>query len=187
MLFLRIYLLAGLVGHKLVWQLMKRTQGRNNHRSEGIKPKLAKAIKIIILVGIVIQTQLPDVLPISTEPYYLRLVGVLIYSAGLTIAIRSRRELGANWSDIESAQIRGEHKIVSAGPYRFIRHPIYVGDLLLLMGLELALNSWLIVGVLLLIPIVLRQAVKEEQKLEQVLPGYRTYCSRTKRFIPFVV
>ncbi len=80
-----------------------------------------------------------------------------------------------------------EQAVVSNGPYRLIRHPIYVGDLMLLFGLELALNSWLVLGVLLLAPIVLRQAVQEEKKLALALPGYQEYCANTKRFIPFVV
>jgi protein-S-isoprenylcysteine O-methyltransferase Ste14 len=77
--------------------------------------------------------------------------------------------------------------VVSKGLYRFIRHPIYVGDLLLLIGLELSLNSWLVLGVILLLPVVIRQAVSEEKMLMRSLPGYETYCARTKRFIPFLI
>jgi protein-S-isoprenylcysteine O-methyltransferase Ste14 len=164
---------------------MKTRRGKKT--TAGSAVALVKVVKITILLGIAAQTLLPDILPISSEPFYLRVVGVLIFTFGLVIAIRGRSELGSNWSDIESAQILRNQQVVSNGPYRFIRHPIYVGDLLLLIGLELALNSWLVLGILFLIPIVLRQAVKEEQKLEVALPGYRTYCLRTKRFIPFVV
>ncbi|HEV8525468.1 MAG TPA: hypothetical protein VGQ71_13300, partial [Terriglobales bacterium] len=66
------------------------------------------------------------------------------------------------------------------------RHPIYVGDLLLLVGLELALNSWLVMAVLGLVPFVLRKAILEERILAERLPGYGEYIRRTKRFIPYV-
>ncbi len=77
-------------------------------------------------------------------------------------------------------------ELVEEGVYRYIRHPIYLGDLLLLAGFELALNSWLALGVLVLAPVVLRQAREEEKVLLVNLPGYRDYCARTKRFIPFL-
>jgi len=196
MLMLKLYLLGGLVVHKLVWEVMKRRQrlpmGRSTKNesstvSTPLSVRLIKSVKVMILLAIALQTLLPDLLPISTEPFVLRLVGTLVFTVGLAIAIRSRTELGANWSDIEAAEVLGEHMIVSNGPYRYIRHPIYIGDLLLLAGLELALNSWLVLGVLLLAPIVLRQAVKEEKKLALMLPHYEAYRSQTKRFIPFVV
>ena len=196
MLILKIYLLAGLVVHKAVWEFMKRQRPvdpsvNQSSSHDKARPRLLtpviKATKIAILIGIAVQTVLPDLLPISSSPFTLRIAGVLIYSVGLWIAIRSRKELGANWSDIETGRVSDRHQIVSKGPYRFIRHPIYVGDLLLLLGLELALNSWLVLGVLLLAPVVLRQAVREEKKLVGSLPNYAEYCSSTKRFIPFVV
>jgi protein-S-isoprenylcysteine O-methyltransferase Ste14 len=196
MLFLRIYLLAGLFVHKAVWEILKRrpgsvSVGKSEQSKSGEKPplplQLVKAVKVVILLGIAVQTLLPDILPISQVPFVLRVAGTLIYTAGLLIAIRGRAELGTNWSDIETARILRDQTVVSSGLYRLIRHPIYVGDLLLLLGLELALNSWLVLGVLLLAPVVLMQAIREEKKLARALPGYEEYCASTKRFIPFIV
>jgi protein-S-isoprenylcysteine O-methyltransferase Ste14 len=199
MLILKIYLFAGLVFHKAVWEIMKRQQrlgGDLHHQGVsldsakahgGLVTRLVKTVKVAILLGIAVQIFLPDILPISSESLILRIIGTLTFSAGLWIAIGSRTALGANWSDIEAAKVSDEHVIVSRGPYRFIRHPIYVGDLLLLFGLELALNSWFVLGVLALAPVVLLQAVREEKKLARSLPDYEAYCSATKRFIPFVV
>ncbi|HEY7784509.1 MAG TPA: isoprenylcysteine carboxylmethyltransferase family protein [Pyrinomonadaceae bacterium] len=193
MLILKLYLLAGLVAHKVVWEVLKRKQPLggsaqgSSKKSESFQMKAVKAVKIAILLGIAVQTLLPDIFPISSDPFIVRLAGTLIYTAGLALAIRSRSELGTNWSDIEAGSVQANHNIVANGPYRYIRHPIYIGDLLLLLGLELALNSWLVLGVLLLAPLVLRQALKEEQKLARSLPDYEAYRAQTKRFIPFVV
>lgn len=193
MLILKLYLLAGLVAHKVVWEVLKCKQPRggsaqgSSKKSESFQMKAVKAVKIAILLGIAVQTLLPDIFPISSDPFIVRLAGTLIYTAGLALAIRSRSELGTNWSDIEAGSVHANHNIVANGPYRYIRHPIYIGDLLLLLGLELALNSWLVLGVLLLAPLVLRQALKEEQRLARSLPDYEAYRAQTKRFIPFVV
>lgn len=182
---LRLYLLAGLLFHKGVWEIMKQRPRRRAPQPLG--RKLVKAVKTAILAGIIVQCFLPDVLPISPQPAALRAAGALLYSIGLGVAVLGRLQLGGNWSDIENAGVLPEQHVVSRGVYRYIRHPIYAGDLCLLAGLELALNSWLVFGVLALVPIVYRQAAREEGMLSRQLAGYQQYCRRTKRFIPFLV
>jgi protein-S-isoprenylcysteine O-methyltransferase Ste14 len=190
MTFLRIYMLTGLVAHKVVWELLKRS-ATSATAGKGPRPSLflgfVKSVKICILVGIIVQSLSPEILPISAEPFAIRLVGVIIFTSGLLVAVLSRIHLGNNWSDIEAGQVLSEHAVVNKGVYAYVRHPIYVGDLLLLLGLELSLNSWLVLGVAVLAPIVLWKAVREERMLVNELPGYRVYCSQTKRFIPFIV
>jgi len=190
MIFLRFYLLAGLIAHKALWEALKRRSANDRAIKRERRPvriKLVKGVKIAILFGVVAQTMAPDILPITSSPFSLRVIGVLIYTAGLIIAMLGRVQLGSNWSDIEAARALPNHAVVSHGLYRYIRHPIYVGDLLLLAGLELSLNSWLALAVGLLAPVVLRMAVREEKMLAASLPGYKSYCAQTKRFIPFVL
>jgi protein-S-isoprenylcysteine O-methyltransferase Ste14 len=190
MTFLRIYLLVGLLGHKFVWEFLKRS---SPHKTTGPARKRSlfltavKGVKITILLLIIVQTLMPDILPIATDSTLIRSAGVALFTAGLLIAVLSRIHLGNNWSDIESGQVLGEQAVVSKGVYGYVRHPIYVGDLLLLLGLELSLNSWLVAVAALLVPIVLWKAVREEKMLINDLPGYRLYCAQTKRFIPFIV
>ncbi|MGE0126712.1 MAG: isoprenylcysteine carboxylmethyltransferase family protein [Blastocatellales bacterium] len=189
MIWLRIYLLLGLVVHKALWEALKRRSSGSEAKQDGqpVSLKLVKAVKIAILLGIVAQTMSPDIFPITSSPFWLRVIGVLIYTAGQVIAMLGRLQLGENWSDIETAQVLRDQAVVSRGLYRYIRHPIYVGDLMLLAGLELSLNSWLVLTVGLLAPVVLLKAVREEKMLMKSLPGYVAYCAQTKRFIPFVV
>jgi protein-S-isoprenylcysteine O-methyltransferase Ste14 len=68
-----------------------------------------------------------------------------------------------------------------------IRHPIYAGDLVLVIGLQLALNSWMVLIGVLLIPVVLRQAWTEEAMLSRAFPEYGPYAKSTARFIPFIL
>ena len=184
---LRFFLLAGLVVHKAVWEFMKR--GAREPGLSRVPPKLrlVRAAKVGILAGIIFQTLLPyDLLPVGPGLFATRAAGALLYTAGLALAIAGRVQLGRNWSDIEAARLNQGHQLVASGVYRYVRHPIYAGDLLLLLGLEVALNSWLVVGVMLLIVLVARKAVLEEAGLLGGLPEYADYCARTKRFIPFV-
>ncbi len=185
---LRIFLVAGLIAHKAIWEALRgRSVGpRASQAPSKLQP--IKIVKVAILLGIIAQTLLPlDIFPISSHPFQLRIAGAIFYVLGLLVAVLARLELGRNWSDIESPIVGRDQVVVASGIYRYIRHPIYAGDLALLLGLELCLNSWLALAVVVLAPMVLRKAVLEERMLAQRLPGYDMYVARTKRFIPFVV
>ena len=184
------YLLAGLVAHKLIWATLERresTASTDDRPATPLKVKAIKTVKIAILLGVAGQTVLPDIFPIMSDATSLRILGMVIYSLGWCVAVLGRIQLGGNWSNIETAAVLNEQRVVCRGLYRFIRHPIYVGDLLLLIGLELACNSWLVMGVLVLVPVVFAQAVREEKLMRDGLPGYPDYCRTTKRFVPFIV
>jgi protein-S-isoprenylcysteine O-methyltransferase Ste14 len=189
MTLLGAYLLCGMAAHKLVWEVLKRRQhaaGAGPAPARSMMTRLQKAVKVAILAGVAIQTMLPDVLPIADNPTALRTVGVTLFTLGLIVAIVGRVQLGENWADIEAAQVLAHQAVVSTGLYRYIRHPIYTGDLLLLLGLQLSLNSWLVLGVLVLVPFVVWRAAREERMLAGRLPDYATYRAHTWRFVPFV-
>ncbi len=188
MLYLKLYLLAGLILHKVIWEVLRKKADEKPKENQSFNLLAVKAVKVAILLGIIVQTLLPfDLFPIAGDSFYLRLTGTIIYSIGLLTAIAARFQLGDNWANIETGQVLQSQQVVARGIYGFIRHPIYTGDLLLLLGLELALNSWLVLGVLVLAPVVMLKAIKEEEMLVQELSGYDAYRARTKRFIPFVI
>lgn len=187
---LRITLLLGLVAHKGLWEVLKHREGIPRAappQSLGAAHQLVKLAKMVVLAFLLVQTLCLDLLPIGSDPGALRLVGAGIFAVGLATAMSARVQLGRNWADIEAAQVRPGQSVVEHGIYRYIRHPIYAGDLLLLVGLELGLDSWLVVAVALPAVVVVRRTLIEETLLARRLPGYRAYCARTKRFIPFVL
>jgi protein-S-isoprenylcysteine O-methyltransferase Ste14 len=188
---IRIYLLGGLILHKAVWEVLKRRSGLQpataaSASAPPLKTRLLSLLKIAILAGIVAQTLAPEIAPISNQPHTLRAVGVAIYTLGLMMAIVARCQLGRNWSDIEKSRVKHDHMLVAHGIYRWVRHPIYAGDLLLLLGLQLALNSWAVLGVLPLALYVRQKAAGEERDLARTLAGYDDYRRRTARFLPFL-
>ena len=181
----RLYLLGGLILHKVVWEILKRRDVRPPKQPEiSLKSRILSIIKIAILAGIIAQTLAPSVVPISRDAFALEVAGLVIYTVGLLMAIVARLQLGRNWSDIEKSRVRQDHMLVAHGLYRWVRHPIYAGDLLLLLGLELALNSWAVAGIVALAWYIRQQAAREEKALAETLPGYAEYCRRTSRFLP---
>ncbi len=187
MIYLQIYLLFGLVSHKIIWEILKKKSDEKPSEKKSLSLLAVKAVKIGILLGVTGQIFLPEILPAAENPSAIRTVGTIVYSIGLLTAIAARFQLGDNWANIETGQVLQSQKVVAKGIYGWIRHPIYTGDLLLLAGLELALNSWLVLGILILAPVVMLKALKEEEMLARELNGYQAYTRRTKRFIPFVI
>lgn len=187
---LRCILLGGLLAHKLLWEVLKRRRapGLSSTRgSGGPLTRAKKATKMLVLLFLVVQILFLDVLPIASEPGVLRGAGLALFVIGLAMAVTGRLQLGRNWVDLEDYTVLPGQSLVARGLYRYVRHPIYAGDIILLVGLELALNSWLVLAVLPVIIVVVRQARAEEALLLRALPGYRDYCGRTKRFIPLIV
>jgi protein-S-isoprenylcysteine O-methyltransferase len=182
---LRTLLFVGLLVRRLNLEAMKRAQSRPETRPAAVT--LVKVIKGGIQVFLAVQALFLDVLPIADAHPLLRPAGIALFALGLVTTIASRRRLGKNWVDLEEAQILGGHQLVTTGLYRWIRHPIYTADLLLFAGLQLALQSWLVLAVIPLIVVLVRQSAREEVQLEAAFPGYAEYRRRTKRFIPFVV
>lgn len=187
---LRVYLFAGLAAHKILWELLKRgheLSSRQNAPRNTPFLQIVKAGKIAVTIGLFVQLFLPEILPITDNALVPRAVGVFLYTFGLLIAILARLELGNNWSDIETGLVKPNHMLVNRGVYRYIRHPIYTGDLAMLLGFELCLNSWLVLAVVIVAIPTIYGAVREEKVLAETVNGYRAYREQTKRFIPFVI
>jgi protein-S-isoprenylcysteine O-methyltransferase Ste14 len=190
MMGVRVLLFSGLVLHKLVWEAMKGRDGlgRPSPSAPGA-PRLSilKGAKVAVLGFLLIQTLFLEVLPIARRAKPLVCCGLSIYLIGLALALVGRIQLGKNWANIEDRQLLSGQSLVTSGIYAYIRHPIYIGDVLLITGLQLALNSWLFVGALPLFLLVLKQARAEEALLEASFSGYDGYRRRTHRFIPFLL
>jgi protein-S-isoprenylcysteine O-methyltransferase Ste14 len=183
----RVLLFLGLVLHKAVWEILKRADRPGRRAAMPRHLRLIKALKVLVLSFLLVQTLFLDALPISAVPGQLALAGGALYLLGLGIAVTARVQLGRNWLDLESFDVRPGQSIVDRGIYRYVRHPIYTGDLLLVTGLELALNSWLVLAVIPLALFVVKQVLAEETLLSRTFPSYARYRAETKRFIPFVV
>jgi protein-S-isoprenylcysteine O-methyltransferase Ste14 len=85
-------------------------------------------------------------------------------------------------------QIEAGQAVVSTGPYRIVRHPMYCVASVMFLFIPLALGSYVALPAFaLLIPLLVLRLLNEEKVLGRELPGYAEYCLRTRfRLIPFV-
>ena len=118
----------------------------------------------------------------------LGIVADAITVIGLLITLWARRVIGTNWS--WSVVFKERHELIEGGPYRFVRHPIYSGVLLMLFGTMLVWGR--LVGVVAFVGIVVGLSVKaslEERLLMRHFPeAYAEYRQRVRAaVIPFVI
>jgi len=85
-------------------------------------------------------------------------------------------------------QVEAGQRVISDGPYRIVRHPMYSTFLVLIVAVPLALGSYVSLPVFaLLIPLLIFRLVHEETMLRKELPCYAEYCRRTRfRLVPFI-
>jgi protein-S-isoprenylcysteine O-methyltransferase Ste14 len=121
----------------------------------------------------------------SRVPPYVSWVGDLLVVLSCLIWYFVFRENSFAASAVQTFE---EQKVISTGPYAFVRHPLYVGVLVLIIGIPLALGSWwgLLFFVLVSLGLVWR-ILGEEKLLKKDLPGYIEYTKRVRyRLVPYV-
>jgi len=85
-------------------------------------------------------------------------------------------------------EVEKEQKVISTGPYSVVRHPMYLGIIVMYLFTPLALGSWWALIVFAFLPLVLIFRIfNEEEVLLRDLPGYKEYCKKTRyRLIPYI-
>ena len=122
------------------------------------------------------------------RPHFLSAgVGLALMAAGLALRIAAGKALGRWWS--LRAQITEGQPLVQTGPYRFVRHPAYLGMLMVCLGIPIAFRSiWAAVVMALGVWPAVAQRIYVEERLLQSHFGdeYREYAKRTRRLIPWL-
>ena len=113
-------------------------------------------------------------------------IGAIVFASGIALAIWARVHLGRNWGMPMSQ--KAEPELVTSGPYRFVRHPIYSGLLAALLGTALVTNLIGLIIVAVLGGYFYYCASVEETNLSATFPtAYPAYRTTTKMLIPFVL
>jgi protein-S-isoprenylcysteine O-methyltransferase Ste14 len=113
-------------------------------------------------------------------------IGAVLLVSGLGLAIWARVYLGRNWGMPMTE--KAEPELVTSGPYRFVRHPIYSGLLLALVGTALATNLIGLVIAAIVGVYFYYSARTEEKNLTAAFPtAYPVYRNVTKMLIPFIL
>ena len=116
-------------------------------------------------------------------PIWLRYIGLGLAIVSFPLSIWVHRSLGIYW--FQNLQLRGRHKLITDGPYRWIRHPMYLSFSLLMIGLILLSANWMIMllFVLELSAVYARIGEEENMMKEQFGTEYDEYIKRTGRLI----
>jgi protein-S-isoprenylcysteine O-methyltransferase Ste14 len=134
--------------------------------------------------------------PRLSDPLDLRIIphvnavawtGVALCVGGLLFCVWARFTLGRNWSGVVT--FKGGHELITRGPYAIVRHPIYTGLLLMLVGTVIVFGH--VAGIIAL-PFVfwglwIKLRYEERLMLQKFTAEYEAYSRRVKRLIPFVL
>jgi protein-S-isoprenylcysteine O-methyltransferase Ste14 len=121
----------------------------------------------------------------STVPPWVSVLGDILVATGLGVAmlVIIQNSYAAATVTVETGQT-----VASGGLYKFVRHPMYVGNVVMMVGMPLALGSYW--GLLLVIPgiaVLVFRILDEEKLLAHDLPGYREYAAHVRyRLVPNV-
>ncbi len=172
----------------IVWFVSSWSAKRNVHRSYGLQGFLARLVIVLIIV-LLFRNQSASFLegyawsgaihPLAS------LIGVVLCGIGIAYAIYARAYLGRNWGMPMS--VKKDAELVTTGPYAQVRHPIYTGVLLGILGSALVTNLWWIVIFVAAAGYFIYSARREEKLMQETFPDqYPAYKKRTNMLIPFV-
>ena len=142
-------------------------------KAEGLMPRAAAITGTYLSVGIVL---LPPV-ELSNQLYF---ISTLLAVVGTIFAVYSALNLGQSISMMSEAR-----RLVVRGPYAVVRHPLYLGEGIILIGLTLQFFSlWAVLILMLQYACQVIRMNNEEQVLLRTFPQYRNYMAQTARLIP---
>ena len=176
----------------ITWWLLKYDPGLIEERMK-LRPqlfwdKVFIAVALVLILFWLILMPLDAVrFHLSRMPVVLKTLGALILLISLYISFLAMRENPYSSAVVRIQKERAQ-TVISTGPYRYVRHPMYTGACLFFLGTALLLGSWY--GVLctpVFIGLFAVRAVLEERLLRGELEGYDAYAARVKyRFFPHV-
>ncbi len=121
---------------------------------------------------------------VTNDPW-LQGIGLAVFLLGLALAVWARAYLGRNWGMPMSQKVDPE--LVVTGPYSSIRHPIYSGIILAMIGTTIAVSLYWLVAVVALGAYFLYSAIVEERIMGRLFPdSYPEYKRSTKMLIPVI-
>lgn len=160
--------------------------------SSGLKEKrvprqaaVGYAMLLVLAIGLIV-LPICDRRRLATLPEspFVRWPGVVLTAIGYALIILSGIYLGHQYS--AEVTIQENHQLITAGPYRLIRHPRYLGILLLTVGASLAFRTWVGLALLPFVLVLLLWRIHDEEALmaKEFGEEWRAYCRRAWRLVP---
>lgn len=150
-----------------------------------IPPNISAVILVLVILGIFKIGTLPE--DISSEYSLVQYIGLGLFIFFSWVQVYAFKSLGKYYS--QDILIFKEHKIITGGIYRFIRHPQYLSQILSDIGVGIALMSYLVLPVVILleVPLFIMRASFEEKLLLNHFPDdYNEYKKKSGFFLPYI-
>ena len=136
-------------------------------------------------IGLIVFPALDHRFAWSHVPPYVALAGDVLVVLGWLAIFFVFKENTFTSATIELAP---DQKVISTGPYAFVRHPMYAGGIVMLLGVPIALGSWWgLLVIVAMMPALIWRLFDEEKFLARNLPGYVEYQKKVRyRLIPLI-
>jgi protein-S-isoprenylcysteine O-methyltransferase Ste14 len=190
----RIFQLALILGSAFVFPIARyyrlksrATRDRLDRRAEGLLVFLTlRPIAMIGMMGVAVFLVNPDWMAWSSVklPFWVRAVGVGIGVIAAALRIVVFRTLGSNLTD--TVVTKSDHTLVTTGPYRWVRHPLYVAFALAVLAYSITTANWFLglTGLVTAALVLMRTGIEEQKLVERFGVEYVDYMRRTRRFFP---
>lgn len=159
-------------------------------RHESVASRLMHIVPLAIAMGLLWRPNVPvslldqRILPRAAWAFW---IGAVVTLMGLLFSAWGRAYLGRNWSG--TVTVKENHELITSGPYRFVRHPIYTGLLLAFIGSAFARGDLAGLAAVLLVFVAFRRKLRMEERWmrEQFGEAYEAYSQRVPALVPFLL
>jgi protein-S-isoprenylcysteine O-methyltransferase Ste14 len=182
--YVSIQFVAGLLALAYLYKHDPELVERRMRRKEKVQQQklIMKFVYVIYLIALVLPG-LDHRFGWSHPPLWL----IILSQAGaLAGSMMTFWVMKVNSFAASTIQVETDQRVISSGPYRFVRHPMYLGLCMVFLFTPLALGSYFaLLAFVLLIPLIVLRLLNEEKVLCQELAGYPEYCLQTRfRLVP---
>jgi len=171
----------------LYW-LVSAFSAKTTRRRESLGSRLSHVVPLLIGAALILWPRVPwdwlslRVLPPGPLEFTL---GVVLLALGLAFTVWARVYLGRNWSG--TVTLKEGHELIRSGPYAHVRHPIYTGLLVALLGSAVACGELrALIGWCVVAGAFIRKLRIEERFMREIFPGqYERYSAEVPALVPF--
>ena len=152
------------------------------------KSRAQQIIQLFASIGFLVTLVVPSLdhrFSWSHVPLWIVLAGDLLVVLGFYIVFKV---FCVNTFTSATIEVNEQQTVISTGPYAFVRHPMYSGALVMLVGTPLALASWWgLIAFVIMVAVIVIRLLDEEKLLLANLPGYAEYVATVRyRLMPYV-
>jgi len=171
------------------WQIM----AARTKTTQRLEPASSRILRVVLFAAAIVLFSWHTVpvrwlrIQLWPQSYALYNAAIAMTVAGIAFAVWARVHLGANWS--RSVTVKRDHQLITSGPYRLVRHPIYTGLLFGLLGAVVAEGQVRSLIALALIAWVLWRKLRLEEAWmrEEFGDTYAEYSRRTAALVPGIL